>query len=98
MPPPTIDRALMQQLAELARLHLGSDKLPMLRARLDRVLAAFSSLGEHVPADAGDPAAPATALPLRADEPEAPLPLDTVLRNAPQRAGGAFVVPRVIDA
>jgi aspartyl/glutamyl-tRNA(Asn/Gln) amidotransferase C subunit len=105
MPSPSIDRALMQHLAGLARLHLAADRLPVLRDRLERIVTAFAALGDAVAAPAAptaSPAAPAVApeappLALRADVAAAPLPVDVVLANAPQHAGGAFVVPRVID-
>lgn len=94
--PPSIDRALMQHLADLARLHIPAERLPPLRERLERIVAAFSALQ----ADSGPGAPPAGEPPLRlrADVVEPPLALDMVLANAPQQAAGAFVVPRVIDA
>lgn len=97
MPNPlSIDRALMQHLADLARLHIPTERQALLRERLERIVAAFSALQEAAPT--GDAAGTAPSLPLRADAIEPPLPVDTVLANAPQHAAGSFVVPRVIDA
>lgn len=94
--PVTIDRALMQHLADLARLHIPAERLPVLRERLERIVGAFQALQE---ADATAlVATPVAGTPLRADVAEPPLPVATVLANAPQQAGDAFVVPRVIDA
>lgn len=93
--PPPIDRALLEHLADLARLQLPPDATA-LRQRLERIVSAFSALQDL--AAHGPPAPPAAALPLRPDEPEAPLPAATVLANAPRQAAGAFVVPRVVDA
>ncbi len=94
--PPSIDRALMQRLADLARLHLAADRQAVLRERLERIVAAFSALQEAAPADGTVPTP--RALPLRADVAEPPLPPAQVLANAPRQAGDCFVVPRVVDA
>jgi len=94
--PPSIDRALMQHLADLARLHIPAERQAALRERLERIVAAFSALQPEQPASA--PAAAAAGLRLRTDGAELPLAVDAVLANAPQQAAGSFVVPRVIDA
>ncbi|MEO6597298.1 MAG: Asp-tRNA(Asn)/Glu-tRNA(Gln) amidotransferase subunit GatC, partial [Planctomycetota bacterium] len=96
--PPPIDRALLQQLAELSRLHLPQDRQAMLLARLQRVLSAFEALrdmstGEAAPTPYRRP----LPMTLRVDVAEAPLPVEKVLANAPRCAAGSFVVPRVVD-
>jgi aspartyl/glutamyl-tRNA(Asn/Gln) amidotransferase C subunit len=100
--PPSIDRMLMQHLAELARLHIPAERQNVLRERLERVVAAFSALqdADLAPAtpSADSPRASGPVLELRPDVVEPPLPVATVLANAPQQAAAAFVVPRVIDA
>lgn len=94
--PVSIDRQLMQHLADLARLHIPAERLPLLRERLERIVAAFQTLQD---AELTTPApGPRPGTPLRDDRTEPPLPVATVLANAPQQAGDAFVVPRVIDA
>lgn len=94
--PVSIDRQLMQHLADLARLHIPAERLPTLRERLERIVAAFQTLQD---AELTAPApGPRPGTPLRDDHTEPPLPVGTVLANAPQQAGDAFVVPRVIDA
>jgi Asp-tRNA(Asn)/Glu-tRNA(Gln) amidotransferase C subunit len=107
MPNPIeFDRNTMQHLAELARLHLTADRLPLLRQRLQRLVDAFGALAEPTgPAAGGDDAAgtdldpgAATSLALRTDLPLPPLPPEQALANAPQQAAGAFLVPRVVDA
>jgi aspartyl-tRNA(Asn)/glutamyl-tRNA(Gln) amidotransferase subunit C len=93
--PPTIDRALMLQLADLARLHIPQERLPALRDRLERIVAAFSALED---ADTScHPPHPPLPLRLRPDVAGPGLPLSEVFANAPQRAGDSFVVPRVVD-
>ncbi len=97
--PPAIDRALMLHLADLARLHIPAERLPSLRARLERIVSAFSAL-QTVDGVSSRPA-PAfgdLGLPTRPDVAGAPLAPAIVLQNAPQQAGGSFVVPRVIEA
>ena len=91
---PTIDRALMEHLAALARLHVPAERAAILRQRLERIVAAFSALQ---PAD-GAAAAPESTLRLRPDVAEQPLSQTDVLANAPRQAAGSFVVPRVVDA
>lgn len=98
MPNPlVIDRALMLRLAELARLQVPADRLPILRERLERIVAAFQSLQDAD--DAGPPPSPPSVAPLRlrADEPGPALPTAMVFANAPARAGDHFVVPRVVE-
>ncbi len=97
--PPAIDRALMLRLADLARLHIPAERLPSLRARLERIVAAFSALQTigGIPASAVT-GAPTAGLPTRPDVASAPLAPASVLQNAPQQAGGSFLVPRVIEA
>lgn len=92
-----IDRTELQRLCELARLHLPADREAALLGQLQRIVDAFGQLRAVDTSSLGDGAAP-TATPLRADEPEAPLPTEAVLANAPQRAANCFVVPRVVDA
>lgn len=84
----------MQHLAELARLHVPAERAATLQQRLERIVAAFSALQ---PADGTEEVA-VTGLRLRPDVEAAPLPVATVLANAPQQAAGTFVVPRVVDA
>ncbi|MCU0865216.1 MAG: aspartyl/glutamyl-tRNA amidotransferase subunit C [Planctomycetes bacterium] len=103
MPSPIeFDRTTIQHLAELARLHLPADRLPVLRQRLQRLVDAFGALGElplpNADQQGGQPGEPQAALVLRPDVPLPPLSPEQALANAPQQAAGAFVVPRVVDA
>lgn len=94
--PPAIDRALLQKLADLARLHVPTERQPAVLQNLQRIVDAFAAV-RTLPATPEPGGAP-LGLALRRDAAEAPLPLDQVLANAPQQAGGMFVVPRVVDA
>jgi aspartyl-tRNA(Asn)/glutamyl-tRNA(Gln) amidotransferase subunit C len=94
--PPVVDRALLQRLAELARLHVPAERQTKVLQSMQRVVEAFDALRE-LDTPPVDPAAAASSLRLREDAATAPLPLDEVLANAPQTAAGMFVVPRVVD-
>ncbi len=99
----TVDRALVDRVALLARLRLTDDESTAMTAHLARML----ELVDHL-AEVDDPAAspytgPAGATrPLREDEPRPSLPVAEALRNAPGLAGapedeGAFRVPAVLE-
>lgn len=96
MNPPVVDRALIQHLAELARLHVPADRLATVLQNAQRVVEAFDALRD-LPAEPGPDGADAPPTALRTDAAEPPLPLAEVLANAPRTAGGMFVVPRVVD-
>ena len=98
-----IDRAMLQELCDLARLHVPKEREASVLARLQRVVDAFSGLGAAVPA--GDrqrqlPQGPQELVPeaMRQDRCATPMARAEVLSNAPRTAADAFVVPRVVDA
>jgi len=99
MPAPTIDRALLSHLEEMARLHISTDRLPVVRERLQRIVEAFAALRDLATAGVEPtPASPPSPPPLRPDQPGPVLTPSEVLANAPQHAAGCFLVPRVVDA
>jgi aspartyl/glutamyl-tRNA(Asn/Gln) amidotransferase C subunit len=85
----------LHHLAQLARLHLTSERTAVLGPRLERVVAAFSVLGAVEPA--GQAAPPAPTLPLRPDVVEPLLTVEAITQNAAKVAAGCFVVPRVVE-
>lgn len=98
-----IDRAMLQELCDLARLHIPRERESLVLMRLQRIVDAFSGLVTAVADGSGvgppghepqelDPAA------LRQDRATAPMDRADVLANAPRAAADAFVVPRVVDA
>ncbi|MFO1078831.1 MAG: Asp-tRNA(Asn)/Glu-tRNA(Gln) amidotransferase subunit GatC [Planctomycetota bacterium] len=96
-----IDRVLLHQLCDLARLHVPQDKEAVVLDRLQRIVAAFSGLRDVALDQAVVDPNPGPELHgpcLRDDAPEPPLPRDEVLANAPKTAAGSFVVPRVVDS
>lgn len=89
-----LDRAQVLHVARLARLELSEDELERMAAELSNVLEHFEKIREldledvaptsHV-VEVGDA--------LREDEPEPCLPVEVVLREAPEPVAGGFGVP-----
>ena len=89
----------IDHVAKLARLRLSDDEKESLRAQLGVILEHAAAVSE-VAADDVPPTAWAIARAnvFREDEPEPSLPVDEVLRNAPEREGDRFKVPRIVEA
>jgi aspartyl-tRNA(Asn)/glutamyl-tRNA(Gln) amidotransferase subunit C len=92
-----IARDEVERVVALARLAIEGDELDRLQRDLDAILDYVDSLSE-VDTAGVEPTAHVIPLatPLRADEPEPPLDPALAVANAPEAAGSAFVVPRVI--
>jgi aspartyl-tRNA(Asn)/glutamyl-tRNA(Gln) amidotransferase subunit C len=88
----------IDHVARLARLALTDDEKARLREQLGVILEHAARVGEVATADV-PPAA--SAIPranvFRDDEPEPSLPVEEALRNAPDRAGDRFRVPRIAE-
>lgn len=84
--------------AKLARLDLSDDEKDRLRAQLGVILEHAAKVGEVAAADV-----PPTSSPIprsnvyRDDIPEPSLPVEESLRNAPDREGDRFKVPRIAE-
>ncbi len=93
-----VDRKTVQHVAALARLELSPEELDLYGAQLGSILGYVARLAELDLAGV-EPLAHAaeTSNVFREDVPRAPLGRDEALRNAPQSAGGFFVVPRVVE-
>jgi aspartyl-tRNA(Asn)/glutamyl-tRNA(Gln) amidotransferase subunit C len=89
----------IEHVARLARLQLFEEERESLRAQLGVILEHAAKVGEVA---AGDVPPTAWAIPranvFREDEPEPSLPVDEALRNAPEREGDRFKVPRIVEA
>lgn len=96
--PPTFDRQLLRRLADLARLHVAADRQADLQGRLEKIVAAFAALRDLPPLRDGSEPDAEPGVTLRPDLAEPPMAPADVLANAPRHAGGAFVVPRVVEA
>jgi aspartyl-tRNA(Asn)/glutamyl-tRNA(Gln) amidotransferase subunit C len=88
----------IEHVARLARLDLTPDEKERLHDQLGQILEHAATVGE-VAADDVPPTA--SAIPranvFREDEPEPSLPVDEALRNAPDREGDRFKVPRIVE-
>jgi aspartyl-tRNA(Asn)/glutamyl-tRNA(Gln) amidotransferase subunit C len=84
--------------AKLARLELTDDETARLGAQLGQILEHAARVGEVAAADVEPTASPiARANVYRDDVPEPSLPVDEALRNAPERDGDRFRVPRIAE-
>ena len=85
-------------LCKLAKLELSKDELEQMQRDLARILAHVEQLGERDTSGV-EPTTHVLGLaaPLRRDEVAGVLPPELALRNAPQRAASALVVPQVKD-
>jgi len=88
----------IDHVAKLARLQLRDDEKVQLAAQLGQILEHAARIGEVAAEDV-----PPTASPIqranvyRNDEIEPSLPVDEALRNAPERTGDRFGVPRIAE-
>ena len=88
----------IEHVARLARLQLSEEEKAQLAAQLGQILEHAALVGE-VAADDVEP----TASPIpranvyREDVPEPSLPVEEALRNAPERDGDRFRVPRIAE-
>jgi aspartyl-tRNA(Asn)/glutamyl-tRNA(Gln) amidotransferase subunit C len=93
-----ITRDEVQHVVALARLTLSEGELDRMSSELDAILGYVETLSA-VDTEGVAPTAHVIPLatPLRDDHPVAPIDPARAVANAPQSAGSAFVVPRVID-
>ena len=93
-----IERKDVEHVARLARLALTDAEIERMREQLNGILAYIEKLNEL---DTRDVEPTSHAVPLvnvmRDDEPGSCLRRDEALANAPDRAGGFFRVPRIIE-
>jgi aspartyl-tRNA(Asn)/glutamyl-tRNA(Gln) amidotransferase subunit C len=88
----------VEHVARLARLALSDDERERMRTELDVILAYIDKLNA-VDTDGVEPTSHAVPLVnvMRDDEPRPSFDRDEMLRNAPDRAGPSFRVPRIIE-
>jgi aspartyl-tRNA(Asn)/glutamyl-tRNA(Gln) amidotransferase subunit C len=88
----------IEHVAKLARLALTDEEKERLRAQLGMILEHAAKVGEVAAADVPPTAsAIARANVFREDEVEPSLPVDEAVRNAPEREGDRFRVPRIVE-
>lgn len=93
-----ISREDVEHVARLARLALSDDEQERMRAELDKILAYIDKLTK-LDTEGVEPTSHAVPLVnvMREDEARSSVPRDEMLRNAPDRVGDAFRVPRIIE-
>jgi aspartyl-tRNA(Asn)/glutamyl-tRNA(Gln) amidotransferase subunit C len=88
----------VKYVAHLARLQLSSDEEKKLSAQLGHILGYIEKLNEL---DVTGVEPTAHAVPMvnvtRPDKIQPSLPHDEALRNAPARANGLFMVPKIVE-
>lgn len=88
----------IDHVARLARLALTEEEKNRLREQLGVILEHAARVGEVATADVAPALSPIPRSNVfREDEPEPSLPTDEALRNAPDRAGDRFRVPRIVE-
>jgi aspartyl-tRNA(Asn)/glutamyl-tRNA(Gln) amidotransferase subunit C len=92
-----LSRSDVEHVAHLARLGLTDDELTLLQGQLNHILEQYAKLAE-LDTEAIPPTAQTIELEniLREDVVTPSLPVDEVLRNAPDAAGGYIVVPAIL--
>lgn len=93
-----ISREEIERIAALARLRLDEGELSRVQDELAAILSYVETL-ERVDTSDVPPTAHVIPLvtPLRDDVAAPPIAPELAVANAPDRAGSAFVVPKVID-
>ena len=88
----------VKYVAHLARLELSPDEVEKLGKQLDDVLDYVTKLKE-VDVTGVEPTAHPFPLVnvIRADEPTPSLPHEQALANAPSKANGLFLVPKIVE-
>ena len=93
-----ISREEVEHVAFLARLGLTDTEKQTLQEQLSAILEHMRTINEL---DTSEIPPTAQVIPLRnvmrPDEPQPSLPVDDVLRNAPDREGDFFRVPHVLE-
>ena len=94
----SVDKATVARIARLARINVPEDRQEQLVGELNGILDWIAELDE-VDTGAVEPLASVTGhgLPRRSDEVTDGNRVDEVLANAPETAGGFFVVPKVVE-
>ena len=88
----------IEHVANLARLDLSAEEIARLRTQLAQILDHAARVGEVAAADVVPTASPIPRTNVyRDDVPEPSLPVEEALRNAPERDGDRFRVPRIAE-
>lgn len=98
MTEPRITPEQVEHVARLARLLLSAEEKERMRRELDAILGYIDKLSALDTADVPPTshAVPLTSV-MRDDAPRPSFPREDMLRNAPDRSGDLFRVPRIIE-
>lgn len=93
-----LDAAQVEKIALLARLQLKHEEIETLSSQLSNILDYVDELSQldttNIPPTAH---VGPVSTPLREDVPHKTLDVNEALRNAPDRRGSAFRVPKIIE-
>jgi aspartyl-tRNA(Asn)/glutamyl-tRNA(Gln) amidotransferase subunit C len=94
----SVDAATVRRIAHLARIAVAEEEVEHLRGEINAILAFVEQLSE-VDVGGVEPMTSVTPMKMkvRADVVTAGGDPDAVLRNAPDREGDFFVVPKVVE-
>jgi aspartyl-tRNA(Asn)/glutamyl-tRNA(Gln) amidotransferase subunit C len=94
-----INRDEVERVASLAKLSLSDEEAETLAAELDSLLSHFETLQELDTSGITPTSHPIPLpTPMRDDQPVAAMDPTLAVANAPESAGTAFVVPKVVDS
>jgi aspartyl-tRNA(Asn)/glutamyl-tRNA(Gln) amidotransferase subunit C len=94
-----IDRVEVERVASLARLSVSDEQAERLAVELDSFLGYIETLRELDTSQVEPTSHPIPLpTPMREDLAEAPIDAELAVANAPESAGFAFLVPKVIDS
>lgn len=94
----SVDKDTVKKIARLARLDVPEERQEQIAGELQAILSWIEELSEVDTANV-EPLASVTghSLPLRVDKVTDGNKVDDILANAPEQAGGFFVVPKVVE-
>ena len=92
-----VDKDWVKRVAHLARLKLTDEEVEIFSKQLGDILDFVKQLEELDTTDVEPYIQKSEGTPLREDEPKEGLSQEEALKNAPEREGGFFVVPRIVE-
>jgi aspartyl-tRNA(Asn)/glutamyl-tRNA(Gln) amidotransferase subunit C len=94
----SVDAATVRRIAHLARIAVAEDEVEHLRGEINAILAFVEQLSE-ADVTGVEPMTSVTPMQMkrRADVVTVGGDPDAILRNAPEREGNFFVVPKVVE-
>jgi aspartyl/glutamyl-tRNA(Asn/Gln) amidotransferase C subunit len=86
----------VEQLAKLARISLEAGDHEMLQKKVSQILEHFNQLNKVDTANVKPLFHTNPEMTLREDVPEAPLPVEDLMKNAPDSSANCFRIPKVV--